>query len=375
MNTPVLHFLFLFLFAANLLSSQDFFESRDLRNRYNVSSDEDNVSDGSLEHGEDFLRRNLRKAKKGDFIVTSQRKNITLIHIHSKSEKTVVFEEISIPSHLAPRNDVNWAAWVQEGAPSHSSWIMYEVSLTSGRILEFFSFTQNGWKDIPSEDNFISVLLNMKFNKIPMDKRKKIGPRSGGSYKDARKPWNPPMRVNGEFIKGVPFDAWRTTWPKDGTDLAGRDVTIYIPQDSDRYPSYFPYWLEISHAVGSVKVRIIDSGTGLESPKFDLPRRPPSFVHNGIFEDHTLHIEINTHPYYEEYRLLASEVSDYMLQTVELEHKTISLADGHRARIEVSEKELIENLKANTPYRFILIPVGHPKQHIETKSPITWIPH
>jgi hypothetical protein len=72
--------------------------------------------------------------------------------------------------------------------------------------------------------------------------------------------------VDGNNIPAVPFEAWQTHWPKDGTDLSGKSIEVYVPQENDKYPSYFPYWLQISGMVGNAKVRIVDSGSYMNSP-------------------------------------------------------------------------------------------------------------
>ena len=72
--------------------------------------------------------------------------------------------------------------------------------------------------------------------------------------------------VEGQTVPQVKFDAWQTRWPQDGTDLADKTIVIYTPEQQGLYPSYFPYWLEISGLSSYPKVRIIDSGSNLASP-------------------------------------------------------------------------------------------------------------
>ena len=40
-----------------------------------------------------------------------------------------------------------------------------------------------------------------------------------------------------------------------------------ICQKNQNYPSYFPYWLQVNGVAGKAKIRIIDSGSNLKSPK------------------------------------------------------------------------------------------------------------
>ena len=85
------------------------------------------------------------------------------------------------------------------------------------------------------------------------------------------------MIVEGQVVPGVEFNAWRTRWIKDDSELSGKVIDIYLPKDADKHLSYFPYWLQISGVVGKAKVRIIDSGLGLRSPKPKLTPRPTQY--------------------------------------------------------------------------------------------------
>lgn len=218
-----------------------------------------------------LLRENLKKAQAGDFIVTSQSKAYTLFHIYGKSGDILTVEEITIPQNKVPYNNLSWKEWVQRGALHHTNWILYTVQLSTGAIKECFSVSKNGWYDMSQRDSFLPTLLNLQFALVPLDERKKVGPPPHGGGPDFRTVWNPKMMLNGAVIPGVKFDAWRIYWPKDGSELSGKMIEVYLPIEGDKYPSYFPYWLQIKGSVGAATLRIIDSGTGLVSPA-TLPR-------------------------------------------------------------------------------------------------------
>lgn len=220
-----------------------------------------------LSANEMYLRDNLRRAKPGDYIVTAQNKTYTLLHIHSKVGDTLTIEEITVPANRIPQYDFYWKTWVSQNAPCNTSWVMYAINLQTGEMLEFYSFTKNGWYDLSQADNILSTLLNLKLSYIPPEQRKKVGPPPVDGSRDWRSTWQPRMVVDGEPINGVAFDGWRTHWPKDGSELSGKAIEVYVPHENDKYPSYFPYWLQISGVIGKAKVRIIDSGTEMESPK------------------------------------------------------------------------------------------------------------
>ena len=51
-----------------------------------------------------------------------------------------------------------------------------------------------------------------------------------------------------------------------GADLSNKTIEIYLPRNSQIYPTYFPYWLQVNGVAGKAKIRIIDSGSRLKSP-------------------------------------------------------------------------------------------------------------
>ena len=41
--------------------------------------------------------------------------------------------------------------------------------------------------------------------------------------------WQPRMVIDGKPIQGVLFDAWKTDWPRDGSDLSNKTIEVYLP--------------------------------------------------------------------------------------------------------------------------------------------------
>ena len=219
------------------------------------------------EENEIFLRDNLKRAQKGDFIVTAQGKSYTLFHIFDKkNDNTLTIEEITIPISKVKLKNFSWRQWVYNRAPGNTAHLTYIINLTTGQISDFFSFTKNEWCTIPQSENFLSTLLNLRLYRVPKNERRKIGHPPPPGIINLRRFWQPQMTVDGHHIEGVAFDAWTTKWPKDNSELSGKTIEVYVPEDNEKYPSYFPYWLQISGLIGKAKVRIIDSGTGLVSP-------------------------------------------------------------------------------------------------------------
>lgn len=209
-----------------------------------------------------YLKNNLRMTRPGDYIVAIQGKSVTLLHIFERQGNLITIEEVAIPSARAKQYVSSWREWLEQGACGNTSWVIYQIDLNSGNMLRYFSFTKNGWFHIPQAENFLGTLLNLNLTQIPYEKRRKLGHRGGL--------WQPQMVVESEVIPGVFFEAYNTVWPKDGTPLSGKAVEVYIPRD-ERFPSYFPYWLQISGGIGKANFRIIDSGSNLHSPRAGFP--------------------------------------------------------------------------------------------------------
>lgn len=218
--------------------------------------------------GHPILRENMARAIPGDYIVTNQGKMFTVLYIRDKMPNGLILEEISAPKERIPKANFGWRSWIENDAPGNTSWVMYKLNTGNGEIEASFSYTKNCWFKIRDNENFLSTLMNTNFHLIPYKERKRVGPRGcNPSGKEARDLWNPKMIVNGRVIENVSFHAWKSRWPNDGSDLAGKAIEIYIPEKSDKYPSYFPYWLQISGIVGNAKIRIVESGSDLRSPK------------------------------------------------------------------------------------------------------------
>lgn len=210
-----------------------------------------------------YLRDNLRRAEKGDFIVTHQGKSYSLIRVYDKSNRNIAIEEITIPSCKVPRGKFSWRNWVSQGAPDSSSRVVYHIDLSNAEIEGRFCLTRSGWYEAKERDNFLSTLLNLQLELIPSKQRRRVGLIGTPGISDKRPAWQPKVIVDGQAVEGVPLDAWKTTWPKDGSELSGREIEAYVPAENSLYPSYFPYWLQINGMIGSAKIRIVDSGRNL----------------------------------------------------------------------------------------------------------------
>lgn len=212
------------------------------------------------------LRDNLKKAVVGDFIVVAQDKSYALLHINSRLQNKIVVEEIAITAERFAKLKMGWKRWVESGAPGSSNWVMYIIDLNSGNISDYYSVMRKNWCAVSQSDIFLSKLLTLRFLPVDTAERKRVGPPPPSDTPFDRRPlWQPKMIFEGEEIAGVKFDLWRTVWPKDNSQLSGKQIEVFIPQENGRFPSYFPYWLQISGFIGKAKLRIIDGGRNLSS--------------------------------------------------------------------------------------------------------------
>jgi len=213
------------------------------------------------------LKDNLKRAHAGDYLVTAQNKNYTILWVRGKEDTRLTFEEITVPMTQVSEKNFSWRRWLTEGSPGQTCRVMYTIDLATGSMQQAYSYTKNEWVSIPQSQNFMATLLNLQLRLIPQSDRKKVGPPPPSDTQDRRSYWQPKVIVDGKEVEGVAFEAWKTRWPKDGSDLAGKVIEIYVPRENEKYPSYFPYWLQVSGIVGKAKVRIVDSGSNLFEQK------------------------------------------------------------------------------------------------------------
>lgn len=319
-----------------------------------------------------YLRDSLSLAQKGDFIVTLQGKMHTLLHIHSIAYPKMVIEEISVPKHAIPHYPFSWKQWVHDQAPHHTAWSMYEIDLESGDLLEFYSFSEKGWAELSSGNHFLSTMLFLQLHKVKSWDRKRVGPTPNPGEMDRRRTWHPRLTVEGEVVPGLEFNAWRTYWPKDGSELSGKLIDLYLPKDSNSPLAYFPAWLEVSGTIGRAQLRIIDSGKGLSSPYTTLPRRPPTLIGDGELDEKGLSLKIKSGSSPQPYRVFAAQNTPHNRLFIELD----SLAQHHPSTstltLHIPIEELRRQLTPGTSYQFVVQPLHNPAIYTETAHPLLW---
>ena len=198
------------------------------------------------------LKERVLAAEVGDYVVTEQAKNYSLLLIRQKSADRLVLEEISTPQH-----QTSWKKWVEERAPGATSWVVYEIDLKADKLLDSYSFTQNGWLYMEEGSHFLTKLLTLPLKKVERAERKRIGPAPLAGEDDRRSVWMPRA------------EAFQTLWPEDNSRISASKIDVYFTS------SPFPTWIEVHEGHYDFKIRALETGKGLESPRKMVPKRPP----------------------------------------------------------------------------------------------------
>jgi len=211
------------------------------------------------------LKDNLSTSEAGDYIVISHGKTTVLLHLNKLSKDSAVLEEIVIPSKKI-KSDIDWQDWLDSRSPGNTSWILYEVNLKSGKVELCYSVTERCWLQVSRVDLFLSTLISLNYEKVPLNKRLRIGLPPDGDRPDYRKIWHPGLTFEGKTGEGVLFDAWSARWPRDGGELAGKEIIIYLPASIGKYLNYFPYWIQVKGLAAKFNFKVVDSGKNINSP-------------------------------------------------------------------------------------------------------------
>ncbi len=216
------------------------------------------------------LKKEILKAKPGDFIVYSYKESLVLLRIRDTSPTLLTVEEVSTPRSTA--NDKNWQEWLTKDAPGHTSWTITRIDLATGKVLSIFSVDAKEFLNTNPPFLFLPTLLDASLKPIEQHDRKYVGPEPMAGEIDQRRLWKPHIIYEGKELS-VPVSAYRIRWPDDASDLSGKAIDLYFAETSPI--SYLPYWIEVAAGLGKAKISALDSGTSLTSPvKFHSYEQP-----------------------------------------------------------------------------------------------------
>jgi hypothetical protein len=210
------------------------------------------------------LKSRLQNAEVGNFLVLVQNKTHTLWLIRERKDAELVLEEITFPCHLRPSD---WNFWLELGAPGALNWLSYRINLVQGNLMTLYSYKEGRFLPVASTQNFLSTLIGIEFNPIPINERRRVGPKPASPVNDSRPYWQPPLYFQGAKQEGAQFDGWRAVWPVDPSELSGKTIELFLLKPNEPYPNYFPYWLQVKGRVAKIQLYVIDSGVNLQSPQ------------------------------------------------------------------------------------------------------------
>ncbi len=197
------------------------------------------------------LIEEMDASEAGDYLVTYQNRTYTMLLVRDKTDEAITFEEISVPRRKGGGPGSPWPQWLKQGAPCHTSWVTYTIDLDTAKVHDTYSFSNKGWLET-NDSHFLTTLLTLNFDTVPKEQRKTTG-RGNAT-------WNPVLAFEGRKYRDIPFHAYKACWPRDGSQLAGKQITIYTPAKQGPYPGHFPYWIEVTPAPIDQKIRVVDSG-------------------------------------------------------------------------------------------------------------------
>lgn len=320
--------------------------------------------------GEFSLKERLSKAKSGDYVVTEANKMITLLAVRANTPTTLILEEITIPTVNLKETPASWAEWVKAKAPGHTSWSMIEIDHRSGQVLECYSFSRSAWLQISPSESLVATLLQLPMTSVPANQRKRIGPPPQSGEADHRKIWDPPLVFEGKKIENARFDVYETTWPKDGSELANQQVTLYFDKEK-RFP--LPLWIQVDTSHATAALRAIDSGKNLPSIYRSLPRRVPEFVGQPQKTEKGIRLSLKSPKYYRRFELFAIDVTSKEKQIYPVTH-SLAQEEDELITLEIDHDELNHILEPDHRYTWLLVPAGHSESYTETRKPFVWSP-
>jgi len=212
------------------------------------------------------IGQELAQAKEGDCFVFGHKKSFTLTRIALNENNILVLEEVSAPLSWKPKK---WQTWLLEGAPGHTSWTLTQIDLENTQVKKAYCFVRKSNLNFDESGSFLSTLMQLDFEELPLDKRKKVGISSGTDDLMPKATWQPPL-PKGASIPSKKFTAFRAQWPKDNSELSGQLIEIYLPEKDSKKTallSYLPYWIEVRHAALKARIQTLFVGSQIESPK------------------------------------------------------------------------------------------------------------
>lgn len=99
-------------------------------------------------------------------------------------------------------------------------------------------------KEERSQDQVIALLfqqlLDLTWEPVSLEKQRRRGPAPRNGMPDQRSVWRPTLARQDPDCAVV-----QASWPPDDSELAGSQLTAYLPSLTDPHLGYIPYYVEI----------------------------------------------------------------------------------------------------------------------------------
>lgn len=313
----------------------------------------------------------LLEASSGDYIVTEQDKNYSLLLLREKKTESVVFEEVSIPCNKIHLAGMDWEDWMTLGAPEHSSWIQYEIDLHNFKLIECYSVSKRGWLQMDESEHFFSKLLSLSLVQIPQDERKKVGPSPTQGDIDRRPLWVPSLLISSKKTK-IPCETMKAFWPKDDSLLSSCSISLYFPNKS---LSSFPIWIEASNGHFSYSIRGIYFGKNLKSPiSYSVPKRPIQILKSSEKTEATRTLTIKSPAYYQNFSIFVLDVANFSEKIGPIPFILTPGQIRDTKKMTLSQKDLQNFLKKNHRYKWRIEVDDFSKPFAESEDFFLWNP-
>lgn len=316
------------------------------------------------------LKEKFHRAQPGDFIVTEQSKNYSILFVRAINNDSIILEEITVPEKEIDLHKTNWQTWLAERGPGNTSWISYEIDLDQNCLKESFSYTQNGWLFVQDSDYLLAKLLNLSLDHVWEADRRRIGPAPTDGSPDTRAIWSPTLTIDGKKVSKPKCDVWHGQWPDDKTLMAGCGIDLYFDAQRPTFP--FPFWIEIHSPHYALKIRTIDSGTGLVSPMPLLPHKSPVFLGIPQKKAELIQFFFKTPSYYQKLNLYVIDLSAESNAPVLIPSARKVVSEHGELILEVQQKDLQEILIHGHSYRWVVIAEEGGDGYAEFDQPFLW---
>lgn len=293
----------------------------------------------------------MQGATSGDYIVTRQENNYSLLLLRQKDTRSITFEEVTIPCDKIYLPGMDWKDWMALGAPGHVAWMQYEIDPVTSESIEIYSPSKRAWIRAEGNYRFFSRLLSLPLKVIPESEQRKIGSAPARGEEDRRPVWAPTLVFEGEKKK-VPCKAYEGRWPEDGSALSSCRIVAYFPRSGI---SFFPLAIEADNGHITYSIRTIETGSKLSSPvRESVPKRPIRITLISEKQTKDCLLQVCSPKYYTDFSLFAFDITrpDVVFGPVPFRLETKE--DPEMFTVRIARKDLCTYLPKKGRYRWVL---------------------